>query len=206
MAASARLGLGESRSATIRAPGASRLRTQQSAPPKPSISRLPRRPSLDQGVVKRDCLLTNEPCESTVTAVGEVKVLVLHDARQRLADIRAKIQAENQALDAEAQATIRARIFAKHPEVREANDPQTASTAPLPPGWETRVDLASGLIYFLDHNTRSTTWADPRTRCIAAGCDAPVDPSTAQLRRRRAKSRVPPPESPGDKPELMNPP
>ena len=151
MAASARLGLGESRSATIRAPGASRLRTQQSAPPKPSISRLPGRPSLDQGVVKRDCLLTNEPCESTVTAVGEVKVLVLHDARQRLADIRAKIQAKAQALDAEAQARkarIRARIFAKHPEVREANDPQTASTAPLPPGWETRVDLASGLIYF----------------------------------------------------------
>ena len=148
------------------------------------LAHLPRRPSLDQGVVKRDCLLTNEPCESTVTAVGEVKVLVLHDARQRLADIRAKIQARR----LEAQATIRARIFAKHPEAREANDPQTASTAPLPPGWEKRVDLASGLIYFTDHNTRSTTWADPRTRCIAAGCDAPVDPSTAQLRRRRAKS------------------
>ena len=199
----------ESRSATTRPPGAWRLRTQQSAPPKPSISRLPRRPSLDQGVVKRDCLLTNEPCESTVTAVGEVKVLVLHDARQRLADIRAKIQAKAQALDAEAQARkarIRARIFAKHPEVREANDPQTASTAPLPPGWETRVDLASGLIYFLDHNTRSTTWADPRTRCIAAGCDAPVDPSTAQLRRRRAKSRAPPPDESHlvtNKPEKM---
>ena len=202
MAASARLGLGESRSATIRAPGASRLRTQQSAPPKPSISRLPRRPSLDQGVVKRDCLLTNEPCESTVTAVGEVKVLVLHDARQRLADIRAKIQARR----LEAQATIRARIFAKHPEAREANDPQTASTAPLPPGWEKRVDLASGLIYFTDHNTRSTTWADPRTRCIAAGCDAPVEPSTAQLRRRRAKSRAPPPDESHlvtNKPEKM---
>ena len=162
------------------------------------LAHLPRRPSLDQGVVKRDCLLTNEPCESTVTAVGEVKVLVLHDARQRLAQIQAR--------RLEKQAKIRARIFAKHPEAREANDPQTASTAPLPPGWEKRVDLASGLIYFTDHNTRSTTWADPRTRgwCIAAGCDAPVDPSTAQLRRRRAKSRAPPPEShlaPGDKPE-----
>ena len=160
-------------------------------------------------MVERDCLLTKEPCEFTVTAVGDVKVLVLNDARQRLADIRAKIQAKAQALDAEAQARkarIRARIFAKHPEVREANDPQTASTAPLPPGWETRVDLASGLIYFLDHNTRSTTWADPRTRCIAAGCDAPVDPSTAQLRRRRAKSRAPPPDESHlvtNKPEKM---
>ena len=174
------------------------------------LAHLPRRPGLDEGVVKRDCLLTNEPCEFTVTAVGDVKVLVLHDARQRLADIRAKIQAKDPALDAEAQATIRekrrARIFAKHPEAREANDPQTASTAPLPPGWETRVDLASGLIYFLDHNTRSTTWADPRTRCIAAGCDAPVDPSTAQLRRRRAKSRAPPPDESHlvtNKPEKM---
>ena len=40
-------------------------------------------------MLKRDCLLTNQPCELTVTAVGEVKVLVLRGARQRLADYRA---------------------------------------------------------------------------------------------------------------------
>ena len=40
-------------------------------------------------MLKRDCLLTNQPCELTVTAVGEVKVLVLHGARQWLADYRA---------------------------------------------------------------------------------------------------------------------
>ena len=37
-------------------------------------------------------LLTNQPCEFTVTAVGEVKVLVLHGARQQLADRRADEQ------------------------------------------------------------------------------------------------------------------
>merc|ERR1711935_527365 len=47
------------------------------------------RPGLDETVFKRDCLLTNQPCEFTVTAVGEVKVLVLHGARQWLADCRA---------------------------------------------------------------------------------------------------------------------
>ena len=30
------------------------------------LANLPRRPGLDEGVVERDCLLTNEPCESTV--------------------------------------------------------------------------------------------------------------------------------------------
>ena len=42
-------------------------------------------------MVKRDCLLTNQPCESTVTAVGEVKVLVLHGAREWLADYRSPL-------------------------------------------------------------------------------------------------------------------
>ena len=32
------------------------------------------------------------------------------------------------------------------------------STAPLPSGWEQRVDRASGRIYFLNHNERTTSW------------------------------------------------
>merc|ERR1712127_846380 len=44
------------------------------------------RPGLDETVFKRDCLLTSQSCEFTVTAVGEVKVLVLHGARKLLAD------------------------------------------------------------------------------------------------------------------------
>jgi len=33
---------------------------------------------------------------------------------------------------------------------------------PLPKGWEARKILATGKIYFVDHNTKTTTWNDPR--------------------------------------------
>jgi hypothetical protein len=154
------------------------------------LAHLHHRPGLDETVLKRDCLLTNQPCEFTVTAVGEVKVLVLHGARQRLAECRAekdKLRAEK-----------RARMLAKYP--------QSSSTAPLPPGWEQRLDPYLELFFFVNHNERTTCWADPRTRCMpvgcgasldpsswadSPGCDAPLDPSTAPLRQRRVRSRVP---------------
>ncbi|KAK6914467.1 SAC domain [Dillenia turbinata] len=34
-------------------------------------------------------------------------------------------------------------------------------TAPLPPGWEKRTDAVTGKTYFIDHNTRTTTWTHP---------------------------------------------
>ena len=52
------------------------------------LAHSPHRPGLDESVLKRDYLLTNQPCEFTVTAVGEVKVFVLHDARWHLATYR----------------------------------------------------------------------------------------------------------------------
>ncbi|OVA07817.1 WW domain [Macleaya cordata] len=33
--------------------------------------------------------------------------------------------------------------------------------APLPPGWEKRSDAVTGKTYFIDHNTRTTTWVHP---------------------------------------------
>ena len=33
---------------------------------------------------------------------------------------------------------------------------------PLPPGWEKRRDL-EGRVYYVDHNTRQTTWQRPNT-------------------------------------------
>jgi hypothetical protein len=80
-------------------------------------------------VVKSDSLLTNQPCECTLTAVGPVKVLVLHGARQHLADYRAGCEEAGR-------------------EFREL------STAPLPPGWEQSVAPASGRIFFINHNER----------------------------------------------------
>ena len=32
----------------------------------------------------------------------------------------------------------------------------------LPPGWEMIFDHRSGWPYFVDHNTHTTTWDDPR--------------------------------------------
>ncbi|KAM4908330.1 NEDD4-like E3 ubiquitin-protein ligase WWP1 isoform 3-T3 [Sylvia borin] len=39
--------------------------------------------------------------------------------------------------------------------------PGTASTEPLPPGWEQRKD-PHGRTYYVDHNTRTTTWERPQ--------------------------------------------
>ena len=33
----------------------------------------------------------------------------------------------------------------------------------LPPGWEQATDV-DGKEYFIDHNTRKTSWIDPRDR------------------------------------------
>ncbi|XP_067908997.1 BAG family molecular chaperone regulator 3 [Heterodontus francisci] len=39
---------------------------------------------------------------------------------------------------------------------------QTASTDALPPGWEIKIDPQTGWPFFVDHNSRTTTWSDPR--------------------------------------------
>lgn len=38
---------------------------------------------------------------------------------------------------------------------------------PLPPGWEMSID-SQGRTFFIDHNTKTTTWTDPRTPKVAA--------------------------------------
>lgn len=38
---------------------------------------------------------------------------------------------------------------------------------PLPEGWDVAQDF-DGKVYFIDHNTRKTTWIDPRDRYVKA--------------------------------------
>ena len=38
------------------------------------------------------------------------------------------------------------------------------NTGILPPGWEMIFDHTTGWPYFVDHNTHTTTWEDPRIR------------------------------------------
>lgn len=33
---------------------------------------------------------------------------------------------------------------------------------PLPAGWEVKIDPQTGWPFFVDHNSRTTTWSDPR--------------------------------------------
>ncbi|KAL2920819.1 putative phosphoinositide phosphatase SAC9 [Bienertia sinuspersici] len=40
-------------------------------------------------------------------------------------------------------------------------DNYSGYTAPLPPGWEKRSDAVTGKSYYIDHNTRTTTWNHP---------------------------------------------
>nr|XP_022325875.1 nucleosome assembly protein 1-like 3 isoform X2 [Crassostrea virginica] len=39
---------------------------------------------------------------------------------------------------------------------------QNTAGPPLPPGWEARWDKNQGAYFFIDHNTKKTTWIDPR--------------------------------------------
>ena len=56
-------------------------------------------------------------------------------------------------------ATIQPRYLYLASEVASENDPY----GPLPPGWEKRVDSTDRL-YFVNHNTKTTQWEDPRTQ------------------------------------------
>eukprot|EP00058_Branchiostoma_floridae_P016861 XP_002602349.1 hypothetical protein BRAFLDRAFT_98022 [Branchiostoma floridae] len=41
-----------------------------------------------------------------------------------------------------------------------------AEDPPLPKGWEMRLDPQTGWPFFIDHNTRTTTWQDPRRQML----------------------------------------
>jgi len=49
--------------------------------------------------------------------------------------------------------------------VGAASSATSSGTGPLPSGWEQRT-TAEGRPYFVDHNTRTTTWVDPRRQQI----------------------------------------
>ncbi|KAJ3351459.1 Membrane-associated guanylate kinase, WW and PDZ domain-containing protein 1 [Allomyces javanicus] len=77
-------------------------------------------------------------------------------------------------------------VGGRHPRKVHATGTDVAPRDPLgdlPDAWELALDDRSGRLYFVDHNTRTTTWLDPRTystfsttngataRDTAAGCE-----------------------------------
>ena len=64
-------------------------------------------------------------------------------------------------------------------QARETNNQGSSDrfhSRPLPSGWERRLDQ-QGRTYYVDHNTQSTTWADPRDRAVRE--PAALNPSTS---------------------------
>ncbi|XP_004625681.1 BAG family molecular chaperone regulator 3 isoform X1 [Octodon degus] len=48
------------------------------------------------------------------------------------------------------------------PVVQMASGNGAGDRDPLPPGWEIKIDPQTGWPFFVDHNSRTTTWNDPR--------------------------------------------
>lgn len=46
-------------------------------------------------------------------------------------------------------------------EVSQRRADRSSSSLSLPPGWETKNDASSGRAYYVDHNTRTTSWLRP---------------------------------------------
>ena len=73
----------------------------------------------------------------------------------------------------------------------------------LPPGWEQRFDERSKQIFFVDHNTCTTSWEDPRTakpRPAAADDDDADDYPPLRDPERERERDYPPPRDPRDDP------
>ena len=44
--------------------------------------------------------------------------------------------------------------------------PAVTHGVPLPPGWQMMFDNSTGRHFFVDHNTKTTTWDDPRAYVV----------------------------------------
>ncbi|NWS97585.1 BAG3 regulator, partial [Mionectes macconnelli] len=74
--------------------------------------------------------------------------------------------------------------------------PQMESSAePLPPGWEIKIDPQTGWPFFVDHNSRTTTWSDPRLRAAPqegqSSANGPSRDSPRQLPAREGNMGYP---------------
>ncbi|RUS71437.1 hypothetical protein EGW08_020798, partial [Elysia chlorotica] len=77
---------------------------------------------------------------------------------------------------------------------------QALHSQPLPQGWEMRFDSVSGWPYFIDHNTRNTTWQDPRLH-MTMPMPSPSPASMPQQQAPPAEQGTPPPQQAPQSPE-----
>eukprot|EP00250_Pteridium_aquilinum_P004965 c15135_g1_i1 orf=287-3169(+) len=53
------------------------------------------------------------------------------------------------------------RTLESRPSFNRERDSTRGGLGPLPPGWESRCDAVTGKVFYIDHNTRTTTWVHP---------------------------------------------
>jgi len=73
-------------------------------------------------------------------------------------------------------ATARTRLpvgIAHEPSQSTSSTVDDEDEAPLPRGWERRLDERSGRVYYVDHNRRMTTWVQPAATPSASSVHAP---------------------------------
>ncbi|KAI8060438.1 E3 ubiquitin-protein ligase RSP5 [Gongronella butleri] len=79
-----------------------------------------------------------------------------HNARRLPEERAAGASTSSTSVDSRPQSTVQSSNL-----LPVQNNMTTAGSGPLPAGWEMRT-TAEGRPYFVDHNTRTTTWVDPR--------------------------------------------
>nr|XP_004659269.2 BAG family molecular chaperone regulator 3 isoform X2 [Jaculus jaculus] len=71
------------------------------------------------------------------------------------------------------------------PVVQMASGNGAGDRDPLPPGWEIKIDPQTGWPFFVDHNSRTTTWNDPRV-----SPEGPKEPPSSANGPSREGSRL----------------
>ncbi|KAK3381286.1 ubiquitin ligase [Podospora didyma] len=95
------------------------------------------------------------------TRVAEAATQVERQRHQNRTLPEDRTGANSPTLQAQASAAAQAAAAQQTAQTMVASGATTQGTGELPPGWEQRY-TPEGRPYFVDHNTRTTTWVDPR--------------------------------------------
>ncbi|XP_077410444.1 NEDD4-like E3 ubiquitin-protein ligase WWP1 isoform X2 [Vanacampus margaritifer] len=127
--------------------------TSQPPPPQASTSSSAAKPN--DGAVAADAAATAASSTCTSTAQGATAIEASSSVSTSPAPGETNVSADS------GSSSSAAAVSADGPKPRQ-QAPAAAGTAdPLPPGWEQRKD-PHGRTYYVDHNTRTTTWERPQ--------------------------------------------
>ncbi len=103
---------------------------------------------------------TNDAAHASATAADRAR-----HSNRALADEMLGVDTAGATASAPANAAAASSSAAATSSAIASNSATTSGSGPLPAGWEQR-NTPEGRPYFVDHNTRTTTWVDPRRQQI----------------------------------------